>query len=151
MITKQIGKHVIKMYNSIDELPTERFFTYNRMMLLDSGIGADLDAVDTHIGTAIKYIQQGKKDEAQQVLMNMRTSFYFIVDNLSPKYLSFAALVYSIDGKVVHDFSDESLRSMVSKFSDWQMSVSLLDAAIQAVKKNSKLNWKRIFPKYSKA
>ncbi|AFM54798.1 virion structural protein [Croceibacter phage P2559S] len=135
MITNKIGKHTVQVYNAIDELPTERFFTYNRMMLLDSGIGGDLDAIDTHITKAMKYVQLGKKDEAQQVLMNMRTSFYFVMENLNPKHLSYAALVYSIDGKVQHDFSDERLKEMVQQFSSWGASKSFYDTAIEVVKK----------------
>jgi len=151
MITNKIGKHTVQVYNAIDELPTERFFTYNRMMLLDSGIGGDLDAIDTHITKAMKYVQLGKKDEAQQVLMNMRTSFYFVMENLNPKHLSYAALVYSIDGKVQHDFSDEALRAMVTQFSSWGANKSYYDTAIEVVKKNWKLNWKRISRAYLKA
>lgn len=151
MITQKIGKHTIQVYNAIDELPTERFFTYNRMLLLDSGIGGDLEAIDTHITKAMKYVQLGDKDKAQQVLTNMRSSFYFILENLNPKHLSYAALVYTIDGKVQHDFSDEALRGMVAQFSSWGASKSFYDAAIEVVKKNSKLNWKRISLLYLKA
>lgn len=151
MIENKIGKHSVKVYNAIDEIPTERFFAYNRMMLLDSGIGGDLEAVDGHITRAMKYVAQGKQEEANQVLLNMRNSFYFILENLNPKHLSYAALVYSIDGKVQHDFSDEALQAMVAQFSTWGANKSFYDTAIEVVKKNWKLNWKRISLIFSKA
>lgn len=140
MIKQKIGKHTIELYNDISKLPTERFFTYNRMMLLDSGIGGDLEAIDQHITRAMRYVALGKQEQANQVLLNMRESFYFITENINPKNLSFAALVYSIDGKVQHDFSDERLTEMIKQFSEWGATVSFIDKALEVVKKKLKLN-----------
>lgn len=138
MKTEKIGRHRIELYDSIDELTTERFFTYNKMLLIDSGIGSDMQAIDDHITRLLRYLKTDKKEEAAQELINMRSSFYFVIENLSPKYLSFAALVYKVDGKLVTDFSDENLTRLVERFSSWGADVGFLDRAIEAVKKKLK-------------
>lgn len=136
----KIGRHTIELYNSIDELSTERFAVYNKMLLIDSGIGSDMDAIDTHITKIMRYLTQDKKDDARIELGNMRMSFYFVIENLSPRHLSYAALVYKIDGKLVTDFSDDNLQRMLKKFSDWGATRGYFEKVLEAVKKKFKLN-----------
>lgn len=140
MITERLGKHTIERYNSIDELPTERFFTYNRMLLLDSGIGGDMEAVDGHISKIMGYVAREKKEEATQELMNMRNSFYFVIENMNPKHLSYAALIHRIDGKLMTDFSDENLKKLTKQLSEWGANRGFFEIVIEAVKKKFKMN-----------
>lgn len=135
-----IGKHRVELFNSIEEMPVERFFTYNRMLLIDSGLGADFTAVDAHITKAIQYMVNGQTEEARQELINMRNAVYFVFDGLNPKYLSYAALVYKIDGHQVHDITDEALRDRVKTFSTWGAKKGFLDQAIEAIKKKRRTN-----------
>ena len=140
MKIQYIGRHKIEMYDSIDELPTERFFTYNRMLLIDSGIGGDMEAIDEHIGKIMRYVAADEKDKAQQELLNMRSSFYFVTENLNPKHLSYVALVHSIDGKRMTDFGDDNLRRVLKQFSEWGASRGVISRALEAVKKKLKPN-----------
>lgn len=138
MKIERIGKHKIERFDNIDEIPTERFFTYNRMLLLDSGIGGDMEAIDNHISRIAGFVARDKKKEATQELMNMRSSFYFVIENLNPKHLSYAALVHKVDGVLVTDFSDDNLRKLTKDFSDWGASRGFFEVAIEAVKKKFK-------------
>ena len=140
MKKQKIGRHVIELYDSIEEVPVNRFFTYNRMLLIDSGIGVDMGSVDEHLGMIMRFIEAGNKEKAMQEVLNMRTNIYFVTENLNPKHMSYAALVYSVDGKLVTDFSDENLRRMLTMFSEWGMKKGFIQKAIEAVKKNSKKN-----------
>lgn len=140
MRVESVGKHNIELFNGIDELPTERFFTYNRMLLIDSGIGGDMEAVDGHIGKIMRYVSTDKKKEALQGLKNMRSSFYFVLENLNPKHLSFCALIHKIDGEVLHDFSDDNLRRVHEQLSKWGADRGFLERTLDAVKKKFKRN-----------
>lgn len=113
MKTIFIQGHEIKLYDSIDEMPVVNFQKFNKYLLIDSGLGSDVDSIDTHIVNAAKYINSGKKAEAVQELQNMRQAIAFVVNNISPKYLAFAALIYSIDGKKQKDLSDENLKGII--------------------------------------
>lgn len=151
MVEHKIGKHKVKLYTSISELPVERFFTYNRMLIIDSGLGSDMEAIDQHIGNAIRYVGIDNKKLAIQELENMRASFYLITENMSPKHLSYAALVYSVDGKIMDDFSDENLKALVTQFSSWGATQGFISRALDAVKKKSIQIWKLISLKCSRA
>ena len=151
MITETIGSHKIQLYNSIDELTAERFSCYNKMMLIDSGIGATMEDIDGHITKALRFIEADKSSEAAQELINMRTSFYFITENISPKYMSYAALIYSIDGKPITDFSEDNLKKILDQLNAWGTQKSILDKALEAVKKKFKLSLKLTSLRYLKA
>lgn len=135
MKTIKIGTHTIEHYDSIEDMPTERFYAYNRMLLIDSGIGGDMVSIDDHITKVMKYVELGNRANAMQQLGNMRNSFYFVTQGINPKHLSFAALVHKIDGQIVYDFSEENLRELVKKFSKWGASKSFYDKVIDLVKK----------------
>ena len=48
MKTAKIGGHEVELYDGIDTLPVLRFHAFNKMMLIDSGIGSDLSDFDAH-------------------------------------------------------------------------------------------------------
>lgn len=114
MKTILFNKKLVKVYDSIDEMPIVNFQKYNKFLLIDSGIGSDADSVDAHVVKIAKYINQGDSKKALQELQNMRQNMYMINSEISPKYLAFAALVHSIDGVENKDMSDSGLRTLLS-------------------------------------
>lgn len=118
MRTLKIGKHKIEMYESIEDLPILRFHKYNKMLLIDSGIGSDIADVESHIEKVAAFIRTGAGEKAIDELSNMRKALYFIHMNLSPKHLAFAALITKIDGKECNDLSDDGLQRVVSMLAD---------------------------------
>lgn len=108
-----INDKELMLYESIDEMPIVNFQKYNKYLLIDSGIGSDVNDIDSHIIKIAKYIK-ADKNLAIRELQNMRQNLYMISNNLSPKYMAFAALIYSIDGKEVTDLSDTNLQSILT-------------------------------------
>ena len=108
-----IKGHVIKLYDSIDELPIVNFQKYNKCILIDSGLGSDVDSVDGHIVNIARFINSGDKKQAMLELQNMRQNLHMIISNVSPKHLAFAALIHSIDGKEQKDLSDNHLQELI--------------------------------------
>lgn len=118
MKTVIIKNHKIKLYDSIDELPIVNFQKYNKCILIDSGLGSDVDSIDGHIVNIAKYINSGDKAKALQELQNMRQNMHMVVSKVSPKHMAFAALIHSIDGKEQKDLSDSHLQELVDKLSE---------------------------------
>jgi hypothetical protein len=118
MRTVRLGKHQVSLYTSIDELPMERFHRYNKMLLIDAGIGSDITAFDAHIEKVVRYIQNGDRENAAKEMENMRQNVYVIQTEQSPANLSFAVLVKEIDGKACNDISDEGLERVRAMLSD---------------------------------
>ena len=127
------GKHVIKLYDSVDELPIGAYQRYNKFLLIDAGIGSSVDDFDAHIVKLAKLIGNNEREKAMQELQNMRQNLFMINSKVSPKYLAFAALVYSIDGKKVEAVSDDDYSELLAKIQE--MPHSLLTKTLDWLKK----------------
>jgi len=141
MKTIDTGKHVIKLYDSVDELPISAYQRYNKFLLIDSGIGSSIDDFDAHIVKLAKLIGNNEREKAVQELQNMRQNLYMVNSNISPKYLAFAALVYSIDGKKFEAVSDDDYQELLTKIQE--MPHGLLSKTLDWLKKKLQTNSKR--------
>lgn len=129
----KLGKHKVVLYNSIEELPMVRFHRYNKMLLLDAGLGSDLEAVDGHIERAVRFIKGDHRQEAATEMENIRQTIYLILQGMCPKHLAFAVLVKEIDGKPCDDVSDEGLQKTLDVLGD--VPLKEMTAEHEAVKK----------------
>lgn len=133
MVTVKIGKHTVEMYDAIDELPIVRFHKYQKLLLVDAGIGADITAFDQRIEKTRRYLMDGKPEKAQQELENLRQTVYFIQTGINPKHRAFAALVTKIDGRDCNNLSDVALTELLETLQD--VPEKELTAQLEAVKK----------------
>lgn len=126
----------LKVYNGIDELPIVNFQKYNKYLLIDAGLGSDIESIDEHIIAIAKYINKDDKQKAIQELQNMRQNMHLINSEISPKYLAFASLVHSINGEKITDYSDDGLKAILSRINHVSH-VSLIEKLIEIKKKVS--------------
>lgn len=131
-----IGKHKVLLYGSIEELPIVRYHKYNKMLLVDAGLGSDLNAVDGHIERAVRFIKTDQRKEAATELENIRQTIYMILQGMNPKHMAFAVLVSEIDGKQYNDMSDEGLQRIVELLGD--VPTGDVKTAFEAVKKKNR-------------
>ena len=103
----------IEVYDDIEDMPIVNFQKYNKYLLIDSGVGSDVDDIDAHIIKVAKLIGANDQNKALQELQNMRQNMYMVNCEISPKYLAFAALIKSVDGKEVTDLSDDGLKALL--------------------------------------
>lgn len=115
MVTTKIGIHSVEMYDAIDELPIVRFHKYQKMLLIDAGIGSDITAFDQRTEKARRYLADGKPEKASTELENLRLAVHLIQQDISPKHRAFAVLVKSIDGAPCDDLSDAGLDAVLEK------------------------------------
>lgn len=108
-----LNGRTVEVYDSIDELPIVNFQKYNKYLLIDSGIGSDIDSIDAHIMRIAKLMARGSKEDAMRELQNMRQNLYMVNSEISPRYMAFAALVRSIDGKEVGSVTDDSMKEVL--------------------------------------
>lgn len=133
MVTLTIGKHKVEIYDTIEALPVVRFHKFQKFLLIDSGLGADMTAFDTHIEKARRYIATKKNDLALAELENLRNTVYFIQSEVSPKHRAFAALVARIDGKPYDDLTDDGIDAVMRLLADGQ--TGEIDRGVASVKK----------------
>lgn len=140
----QIKGMNVELYNSIEDLPIMRFHKYNKMLLVDAGIGSDLSDLDLHIEKVIRYLNSQTPNMATVELENIRQNIYFIQSEVSPRHLAFAVLVKSINGKPRNDLSDDGLQQTMNLFKD--VANSEITAHLEAVKKKIDDELRLYFP-----
>lgn len=140
-----IGKHVIEYYDAIEDLPIRRYHKYNKMLLIDAGIGGDLFDADGHIERAMRFVAVGDAKSAQTELVNLRHNLYLMQTEMSPKFRAFAALIASVDGETFEDFTDDGITAILAKIQD--LSVADVTATLEAVKKKISTELKAYFAK----
>ena len=109
-----LGGHRVSIYDSIDELPMVRFHKYSKMLLVDAGVGSDINDFDAHIERAVRYFRKGDNENGAKELENLRQCVYLILSEQSVRDLSLACLVAEIDGKPQDDLSEEGLAKVVT-------------------------------------
>ena len=118
MVTAKIGKHTVEYYDTIEELPIVRFHRYQKLLLIDAGIGSDIAAFDQRIERTRRYLASGSTEKAQQELENMRQCVYMIQNGISPQHRAFAALITKLDGQECNDLSDDALTAITERLKD---------------------------------
>ena len=118
MVTCKIGTHIVEMYDAIDELPIVRFHKYQKLLLIDAGIGADIAAFDQRTERIRRYLMTGKSEQAQRELENLRQAVYLIQNEISPEHRAFAMLVARVDGKECSDLSDAGITKVLEMLKD---------------------------------
>ena len=133
MVTAKIGKHTIEFYDTIEELPIVRFHKYQKLLLVDAGVGSDIAAFDQRTEKARRFILAGKPEQAMQELENLRQCVYLIQTGITPKHRAFAALITMLDGEDCTDISDDALAAITERLQD--IPDNELTAQLEAVKK----------------
>lgn len=144
MVTTKIGKHTVEMYDAIDELPIVRFHKYQKLMLIDAGVGADIAAFDQRIEKVSRFLKAGKPDKAGLELENLRQCVFLIQSGISPRHQAFAALVTRIDGEPCDDLTDAGIAAILEKLNDTPEGE--LTAQLEAVKKKIDAELTLYFP-----
>lgn len=144
MKTVRIGKHKVTYYDAISELPISRFHVYNKMLLVDSGVGSDITDFDSHVERVIAFLKKKDNDNAMKELQNLRQNIYLIQQSLSPKHMAFAALVKEIDGKPYDNISDDGLKETLAVFTDEK--VNDIDKPLHEAKKKIDGELQAYFP-----
>ena len=133
MVTVKIGKHTVEMYDAIDELSIVRFHKYQKLLLVDAGIGADITAFDQRIEKTRRFLMDGNADEAKKELSNLRNCVWMIQNGVNPRNRAFAALVAKIDGRECSDMADDALEKILDTLKD--APIKDVTAQLEAVKK----------------
>lgn len=114
----EIKGHKVVLYDTPDEMPISRFHKFSKYLLIDSGVGSDIAAVDKHIGRLIELNSRGQRDAVDTELRNMRQALAMTFDGFDGKMMALAVLVKSVDGIPRDDLSDDGLRETSAMLSE---------------------------------
>lgn len=144
----EFNGYKLDMFDSAQELKIKRFQLYNLNVMLDAGIGSDLNAFNDRINSIRGFIPK-KPELAMIELNNLQQSVYFIVKNASPKMASFVAMIYKIDGRELtdHDLTDQGIADILEDLNRKGLTMGIVERFLSAVKKNLDRELETFFPK----
>lgn len=105
--------HRIVIEDDISRLNIQRFQHFNRWLLIESGIGSDLEAINSRLSNVMNYIRLEEKEKALKEVANLSQAMAFTMQNISPEMSAFICLCDSIDGVKVNDLSEEGIKRYV--------------------------------------
>lgn len=144
----EFNGHKLEMFDSIQELPIYRFQLYNLNLMLDAGIGSDINDFDSRCNN-VRRLMVKDQEAASRELHNMQQLIRFFMSNTSPKIRSFVVLIHKIDGVEVKEseLTDEGISDIIKKLSEKGFARKLLDSFLDAVKKKVDFEFEAFFPK----
>jgi len=129
------GKHIIKFYDSIRQLPMRRYQKFNKYMMISSEVGESVEDYDRRTQRAIQYLNANDTKNASIELENRRQNVHHAMSEYSPKGYALAIMVYSIDGEVFDSFDDEILNSVIDKLDKIGFDIEQVNEVVSEVKK----------------
>lgn len=149
MIIKHNGL-TVELYDSIRELPADRFQDYNRNVMLDAGIGSDLLAFEARLSTISRLADRDPEGVKKEV-DNLRATVRFIVEGTSPEMASFVPLIRKIDGRRLtdDDMTEEGVKRTLDELARKKLPVGRIKAFLDLVKKKFAVEFELVFPKMS--
>ena len=139
----KLGEHSVTMYDSIEELPIVRFQKYNKMLMLDAGLGSDLTALDAHLARVGEFIKAGETDNAAREIDNLRQTLFNVQNGLTPHFMSLIPLMAEVDGEPLTDLSDENIQRVYDTLKD--VTMKAYEGAASEVKKKIEEELKAYF------
>ena len=139
----KLGEHSVVMYDSIEELPIVRFQKYNKMLMLDAGLGSDLTALDAHLARVGEFIKAGETDNAAREIDNLRQTLFNVQNGLTPHFMSLIPLMAEVDGEPLTDLSDENIQRVYDQLKD--VTMKAYEGAASEVKKKIEEELKAYF------
>lgn len=112
----RINGHNVEIFDNIDELPIIRFQKFNKLLLIESGIGGDLADYVRHLERLKLYAEKRDFNKLSIEFQNMQQNINFLIEGVNPRLMAFGCLVASIDGEP-QKIDDDSLKGLIEKIS----------------------------------
>ena len=115
--------------------------------MIDSGIGSDMSAISTRIGTIKNLIPVDAK-KANVEIDNLYQSISFVIANLSPKYRAFVCTIKSINGRNIDEseLTEGGITKIIEELGNKKILHSMIERIVNAVKKKFEGEFETFFP-----
>ena len=135
--------HTVEIYDSIEEMPMWRYHKFTQFMVLQSGIGSDMEAISDHL-RRLKTLVAQDKVKAMKEIDDLHLALHIVDKGINLKGYAFVTLVATVDGKECNDLSEEGIKRTYELLSE--ASYKSVSDIVDAVKKKLIRNLVPIFP-----
>jgi len=144
-IKKGLKKHVVTLYDNIEQMPIERFNKINKYWMLDDNIGSSISDFDKAHYSKFMLLLDDKTKLAKE-LENFRILVYNVMNEVNVSHYAFACMVHSIDGKEKNDLSENGLKSVLKELSEIGLTQEVLKKKQKNAGKRSTKSYKNYSP-----
>lgn len=118
MKTVHFGPVVLKIYDSIKELPPHRESLMQYYMLSEFGIGHDFQSIGSHLTGLRMAIHEGNQVVINQEMENLILNYYTMAMQYNPEHIAWMCLIHSIDDEPLTDMSEDNLKAKAQWLSE---------------------------------
>lgn len=131
----EIQGHIIKFFDSVDNLPFKRMNEFNKYILLDAHLGSSIFDFDKLLGKTDQFLGKNMVVEAKMELQNLRQVVHNILTGNNIKGYAFACMIKSIDNEEVTDFSSDNLTEILNRLDGWGLLGIQVNETVSTLKK----------------
>lgn len=129
-------KTVISVYDSIKEMPIDRYTELQKMIFYEIGVGSSIEDFNKHFSKLIAYVGSGEKESAMQEMKNMYNGYFNAINKLSPYSFAFSCMIDNVNGRKYEGISMEEHRDMVALLAKKGLKYEQVNDTLEEVKKN---------------
>ena len=133
--SKGEAKHTVTFYDSDKVLGPRRWNDFNKHIMVSSGVGSSIEDFDKRQSKSIAYLNDKDYESAGIELINQRQCFWNALQGYDPMGMAAAVMVYSIDGVVYEDYTEEGLNLILDKLEAVGFTKQQLDVTVKMLKK----------------
>jgi hypothetical protein len=133
MKTLTVGKKKVEIYDSIREMPINRYNTMQGLLLQEAGIGSTMFAIENHFKSLDVFLSSNLIEDAIKERQNLHLSFYCALEKIDFRSLSFACMIFRIDEKEV-GISEDALKGALESLPE--LTIGQVSDILEEVKKN---------------
>lgn len=143
----EFNGHKLEMFDSIQELNIVRFQKYNMNVMIDAGIGGDLNGFRDRANT-VKRLMKSDVEKADKEMDNFVNSVYMIMSGTNPELNSFVVLINKINGRIVSndDLSEDGIKELQKELGQKGLKMDLVRIFLNWVKKKIDGEFETFFP-----
>jgi len=127
---------VVVLYDSIKEMPSDRYNEYNKMVFLDFGVGSTIKDFNNHFSKLHAYLKNDKRDSTLQEMSNIYQNFFYAINKIGIWSYCFCTFIKKIDGEPYDKVELSDYRDTMKYLSDSGLSTNSCTVIIEDVKKN---------------
>ena len=135
----------VVFYDSIAELPITNYHEFQKLSLIDLGIGSTMKSFNQHITKLHAYITQDKKSHAIIELQNMLRGYHSCIQKYNSYSFCILPFIKSVGGNRYTLGDLDKCKEDIEFLSERGLTTEKLDDLLVEVKKNSLSHWQQHF------
>lgn len=140
MVLPLNDNHTVELYDSL-LIPCTLENEMDGYLMQEIGIGSKPSSVLQHIDQALRLFDKNPV-AAKVEIENARFAYTNAVEGYNCKNFGWACLIKAVDGVPVTDHSEDALKRLVDRLSEWGLTDEMVSDTLDEVKKklNGKIN-----------